>query len=187
MSTFFTARRAAAMAALLLAGASLTACAGAADPAGMALGANSNVAAINTGHPAYQAVTVTTVTGGSKTNPLWVSKVSSEDFKTALEASLKAKGYLAANGSGKIKVTAELVGLKQPMAGLDMSVTTQVRYTATDLGGKVLFNQLVAATGTAKLGESLIGVQRLRLANEHAVEANIESFITQLDAAVSAK
>jgi hypothetical protein len=178
------------IAALLCAGGlSLTACASGAGTAEMTVAATSSVASVNAGQPGYQALTVTDVTGGTKTNPLWASKVSSEDFKAALEASLKAKGYLAADGSSaKIKVSAALVGLKQPMAGLDMSVTSQVHYVVTNAAtGAKIFDDLVANTGTATMGEALIGAERLKKANEHSIQGNIESFINRLAPTLPAK
>jgi len=103
--------------------------------------------------------------------------------------SLKAANYLADQADqAKAEIVANLVELKRPMAGLDMSVTTQVRYSATDTAtGSVVFDDTVGATGTAKFGDSLIGVERLRLANEAAIKANIEAFIARLKEAMAAK
>lgn len=170
-------------------GLSLTACASGAEPSAMTLSSLSQIPAVNPGQPGYQALVVTDVTGGKKTNPLWTSMVSSEDFKAALEASLKKIGYLAADGSSaKMKISAQMVGLKQPMAGIDMSVTSQVHYTVTDAAtGAKIFDDLVASTGTATMSDALIGVERLKKANEMSIEGNIESFITRLKPALSPK
>jgi hypothetical protein len=46
-----------------------------------------------------------------------------------------------------------------------------------DASGRLIFDDTVAATGTAKMGEALIGSDRLRLANEYAVRENIKAFI----------
>jgi len=42
--------------------------------------------------PLKGKVAIKDVTGGSETNPAWMSKVSSGDFERALEASLQAAG-----------------------------------------------------------------------------------------------
>jgi hypothetical protein len=71
------------------------------------------------------------------------------------------------------------------MAGIDMSVTSKVRYTVSPVGGGApVFDGTVAATGTARFGESLLAIERLRKANEASIRANIASFLEQLRTAL---
>jgi hypothetical protein len=151
--------------------------------------ASSSIAPISPSDPGYKRFRVASAQGGSKTNPMWMSNVSNEEFMTALESSLRATNYLADQADqAKAEIVASLIALQRPMAGLNLSVTTQVRYSATEAGSeKVIFDDTVAATGTAKFGDSLIAVERLRLANEAAVKANIEAFIERLKEALAAK
>ena len=181
MQSAFT--RASRWLATIAAAASLAACASAARPDMMIA---QPLTAASPGAAGYKAFKIAPVDGGAKTNPMWMSNVSGPEFQQALEASLRAAGYLAddpTQATGEIK--ANLDGLDRPMAGLDMSVTARVRYAATQSGHEI-FNDLVAATGTARLGESLIGVERLRIANEAAVRENIQAFIKRLQDALAA-
>jgi len=155
---------------------SLGACASAARPEAMTV-LPSTVTAARSGDVGYQAVRIVNVSGGTETNPLLWSEVASGDFREALESSLKATGYLGATDAAPLSLTAAMLELKQPMAGLDMSVTSRVRYTVVDASGRMVFDDTVAATGTAKMGEALIGTERLRLANEYAIRENIKAFI----------
>lgn len=152
----------------------LAACATPSNPANMTLPATPALAA-SPSHPAYHAVTSVTVTGGKETNPLWTAQVSSEAFKTALEDSLELAGYTGAQGR-PVAVSATLVNLHQPLAGFDMSVTSQVRYTVTQ-EGRLVFDETVSATGTARMGEAFVGVERLRIANEKSIRENIAEFL----------
>lgn len=163
----------------------LAACASASMPSQM-VAAPGAVAGAVAGDPGYKQLRVGNVQGGSETNPMWMSNVSSADFKTALESSLRALNYLADDGSqAKIEVSANIVGLQRPLAGLDMSVTSKVRYSALPAaGGAPVFDETLAATGTAKFGEALLGVERLRKANEAAIRANIEVFVKRLQTAL---
>jgi hypothetical protein len=169
--------------AVVIAGAlsALGACASGARPTQMAV-STASLKPIAPGVPGYKELRVAHVGGGGGTNPLWMSNVSSNDFLNALEASLKASNYLADDPEkAKTEITAELVDLKRPLAGLDMSVTTRVRYSGKALpAGNQAFDETVAATGTAKLGDAFIGTERLRLANEAAIRANIEAFLQRL-------
>jgi len=155
---------------------SLGACASAARPDAMTV-LPSTVAAAKAGDVGYQAVKIVNVSGGTDTNPLLWSEVASGDFRLALENSLKATGYLGATDTDPLSLTAAMLELKQPMVGLDMSVTSRVRYSVTDASGKLIFDDTIAATGTAKMGEAFVGTERLRLANEYAIRENIKAFI----------
>ena len=78
-------------------------------------------------------------------------------------------------------VSASLIDLKQPLAGFDLSVISQVRYTVTR-AERVLFDETVAATGTASMGQSLLATERLRMANEASIRENIKTFLTRFRA-----
>lgn len=131
-----------------------------------------------------EAVSVEGVDGGQKTNPLWVSKVSNEDFTEALRQALAAHAMLATD-AGKYSLAAELVKLKQPVMGFDMSVTSDVKYTLTEIEtGEVVFEDTVSEKYTAKMSDAFVGVERLRLANEGSIKSNISSLIAGMIAAV---
>jgi hypothetical protein len=167
---------AAAAAASLMA---LAACASPSRPEAMILGATPGLTA-STGDLGYHSVTSVIVSGGSETNPMWTAQVSNQDLKTALEGSLAAAGYMGSDGRPMV-VTANMIELNQPMAGLDMSVTSRIQYSVTS-DGRVVFNDTVSATGTATIGEAFAGMERLRLANEKSIKENIKQFITRFRA-----
>jgi len=170
--------------ALVLAAACLAACASPGRPEMMTITQPANVAA--QGAPGYKAFKLGPVNGGGKTNAMWMSNVSGEDFQTALEGSLRAANYLAddpAQAKGEIK--ANMVSLDRPMAGLDLSVTTSVKYTVAYDGAPPVFDELVAAVGKAKFSEAFVAVERLRLANEASVRENITAFIDRLQSALA--
>lgn len=157
----------------------VAACATPSNPAMMTLPATPGLTA-SVGDTGYKSVTTVSVNGGKETNPLWTAEVSDGDFKTALEGSLAAAGYMGNEGPA-LTVTASLIDLKQPFAGLDMSVTSQVRYTVAR-DGQSIFDETVAATGTATMSDAFVGVERLRMANEKSIKENIKEFLTRFRA-----
>lgn len=157
----------------------LAACASPSNPAMMTLPATAGLTA-SSGDLGYRSVTTVTVSGGQATNPMWTSEVSNADFKTALENSLAAAGYMGSEGP-PMTVAASLIDLKQPLAGFDMSVTSQVRYTVSQ-ADRTVFDETVAATGTATMGQAFMGVERLRMANEASIRENIKAFLTRFRA-----
>lgn len=152
----------------------LAACATPSRPEAMILGATPGLIA-SSGDLGYHSVTSVIVSGGSETNPMWTAQVSNQDLKTALEGSLAAAGYMGSDGRPMI-VTANMIELNQPMVGLDMSVTSRIQYSVTS-DGRLVFNDTVAATGTATMGDAFVGVERLRLANEKSIQENIKQFL----------
>jgi len=154
-------------------------CASASDPGAMAVGVTQSTL-IADNSPLHHAVTAPTVTGGKDTNPLWVSNVSNTDFAEALRQTLAADTILATD-KGRFNLAAQLVSLKQPMVGLDMTVTADVKYTLTDAAtGKVVWQKELTTPYTAKFGDAFLGVERLKLANEGAIKTNIEQMIAAL-------
>lgn len=157
----------------------LAACATPSNPAMMTVAATPALS-VSAGQPGYRSVTAVTVSGGQETNPLWTAQVSDTAFRTALEGSLAAAGYMGSEGPATT-IDASLIDLKQPMIGLDFTVTSQVRYSVVR-DGQTVFDELVAASGTATLGDAFAGVERLKIANEKSVKANIEEFLTRFHA-----
>jgi hypothetical protein len=131
--------------------------------------------------PLRNNLAIKDVTGGNETNPMWKSNVSSSDFEKALESSLQAIGLLAQRQSGKYLLTAHMERLDQPFMGLDMTVTASVKYIVSERAtGKEVLSRTVSIPYTAKLGDSLLGVERLKLANEGAVRVNITELMNEL-------
>jgi len=130
----------------------------------------------------YKSIVVENVSGGSETNPLFSSQVSSEDFKGALEGSLRNANYLSDNSPGKYILTADLISLDQPFMGINMTVRAAVDYKLKDhISGKILFNDTIEAPFMATMSDAFIGVERLRLANEGAIKYNIRKLIDKLN------
>jgi hypothetical protein len=124
------------------------------------------------------AMAVRSVTGGQAMNLLTMPGVSNEPFKAALESSLAANGYLAASGSPGFYVDAEIQNLDQPIAGLDLDVTTTVTYKVSGRAGAA--NYPVVAKGTATFSDSVVAADRLRIANERAMQESIKQFLVAL-------
>lgn len=155
----------------------LAGCARSADPAAMV----PNFASVGRTHP--RSVTVA-VSGGRETNPLWTSQVSSAHFREALQASLlkfRVFSRVINAGNADYRLEANLVRLKQPLAGFDMTVTAEVAWRLTDLRtGRVVWQQTFAEPYTATVGDAFVGVNRLALANEGAIRGGIKVGIERL-------
>lgn len=123
-------------------------------------------------------ITVTDVSGGKETNPLWVSQVGNLEFRKALEQSLALSGFLAKSGTPQLSLSAELVSLDQPVIGLTFDVTSVVNYK---LHRDNTIEQIpITATGSASFSDSWVGSERMRIANERSIKKNIEELIRKL-------
>ena len=132
--------------------------------------------------PLKGKVAIKDVTGGSETNPAWMSKVSSGDFERALEASLQAAGLLAADRqAGPYALVADMQSLDQPFFGASLTVTATVKYTLIDrASGKAVYERVLATPYTAAFSDAFMAMERLKLANEGAMRANISRLIEDL-------
>jgi outer membrane murein-binding lipoprotein Lpp len=129
-----------------------------------------------------QNIAIKDVTGGQETNPLWTSQVSSAEFERALEASLRVADLGQINRqAGRFTLTAQLGKLDQPFVGISMTVTASVLYILVERStGKTVWQNTITTPYTASFGDAVIGVERLKLANEGAVRTNITELINQL-------
>jgi hypothetical protein len=135
--------------------------------------------AVVNSNPKYRnAMAVRSVTGGRVMNALTVMGVENEPLKAALESSLAANGYLARSGTAKFYVDAEIVNLDQPLIGLDLDVTAEVTYKVSGTGAAATYP--VKATARATFSDSPIAVDRMRIANERAMQQNIRQFLQAL-------
>lgn len=162
--------------AILLCAIALSACAAASKPGAM-VAELTEATIISENSTLRENVSVGDVNGGKETSPLWKSNVSSDDFAESLRQSFAAHAMLATD-EGNYRLDAELMKLKQPFAGFNMTVTSTVKYTLTDIAtSNVVFEETVEEAYTAKTGDAFLGVERLRLANEGSIKGNISSLI----------
>jgi hypothetical protein len=154
----------------------LSACASGAKPEAMAVSADASIPT----NPALQgAIQVGAITGGSETNPMFMSQVDDASFRSALEDSLLVHGYLAPSpAQARFTVDAKMMPLEQPIFGFNLTVTSSVEYGIQGPGERRTIP--VRERGRATFGDSPIAVERLRLANEKAIQANIRTFLTEL-------
>lgn len=136
------------------------------------------VAAVAIASPKYRnAMAIRSVTGGQAIDVLTVPGVANDPLKQALENSLAANGYLARSGAPKFYVDVEIRNLQQPLIGLTYDVTADVVYR---ISGADNGTYPIKATGTATFSDSPVAVDRMRIANERAMQASIRQFLEAL-------
>ncbi|MFL6706661.1 MAG: hypothetical protein ACJ8HI_00475 [Massilia sp.] len=127
-------------------------------------------------------IAVRDVTGGQETNPLWTAKVGNSEFEQALEISLRDAGLLA-NGkqSGKYQLTAQMDKVDQPLGGFSMTVSATVSYALFERStGKEILRRTITLPYTAEFNAAFMGSERLKIATEGAIKANIGKIIDDI-------
>lgn len=158
----------------------LNACASGARPERMTATPDENYE-ISRSNKYFKSISIENVTGGKDTHPLLASKVSNTAFYESLKSSLDAYGLLSTGNNGKYKLNSELLALEQPMIGFSFTVDSVASYKLQKISNNnTVFNETIKAAGTATMGDTLLGVERLRMANEYSVKNNIQTFIDQL-------
>ena len=129
----------------------------------------------------YQAVTIADVRGGLETDRYWgYPAIDNPEIEGALRLSL-ANHAMLAEGRGRLALFVTLVEFIRPAGGFDMTVMTATHYRLTEVAsGRTVFDDTLVTYFTADFTSHLIGVERLRLANEGAMRMNIGAFIERL-------
>ena len=125
--------------------------------------------------------------GGAETGRWWGSKVSAVALQQALESSLHAVGMVppAPLPAPRFELKAQLLQLEQPLVPVaGVTVGVAVLYTLTDRSGdagRVVYQRRIANEEKADLGDALLSPsERLRIANERALRANIGLLLREL-------
>ncbi|MFZ5783185.1 MAG: hypothetical protein ACOY4R_23530 [Pseudomonadota bacterium] len=131
--------------------------------------------------PAYRnAVTVGSVALGNDPGTPWTSAVDPVQVRQALVESLTAAG-LAAGANGRYRLDARLLTLNRPYAGFAMSVTAAIAYRLTEAtSGRVVYEKTVTGLGDASLDDAITNDNRLRIADQRAVRANLQRLVQDL-------
>lgn len=155
----------------------LTACAAPSQPGAMVAAPAGKM------HRSSEAIAVA-VAGGKPTSAVRKSQIADEDFAKALRESIEKSGLFAKvsnDPNTHYRLDAFIGQLSQPFAGFDMTVTMEVSYTLTDAQlHQRIWQKNVLTSHTATVGDALMGVQRLRVANEGAARKNIEEALQEM-------
>lgn len=136
--------------------------------------------------PLKAQVSVAPVRGGQSTNRWWGSKVSADALQQALDESFYAVGMkaLSPQPPARFELQAELVQLDQPLVpAVGVTVEVAVRYTLVDTAaeGRIVYQRRIANSDEARLAEAVLSPsERLRIANERALRANIDLLLRDL-------
>jgi len=126
-------------------------------------------------------IAVSHVAGGQETNPLWASEISNENFQAALAQSLQQAGLYREYPGSHYLLSANLIQLKQPLVGLNLTVVCTVQYQLENTkDNNMIYNKIITTSYTATFSDSPIAVVRLKKANEGAARENIKQLITDL-------
>lgn len=167
----------------LIAVASLLACAGACAPPATytAMVPDPAMMAGRAPAPTYRnAITVGSVSVGRDTGTPWASAVGPGQVKEALVQTL-ASSPLGQAANGRFRLDAVLLTLSRPYAGFAMTVTATIAYRLTDtVSGAVGYDRTLTSIGTATLDDAVTNDNRLRIADQRAVGANLQQLVQDL-------
>lgn len=131
--------------------------------------------------PAYRnAVALAPVGVGRDTGTPWAARFGAVQVQQALMETLLA-ARLGTAQSGRFRLDATLLNLERPYASFAMTVTATIAYRLTDSQtGAVLYNQTITTIGTASLADAITNENRLRIADERAVQNNLRRLVEDL-------
>ncbi len=131
--------------------------------------------------PVYRnAITVGSVTLGRDAGTPWTSAVGADQVQQALVQTLAAAG-LGQPANGRFRLDGQLLTLSRPYAGFAMTVTAAIAWRLTDTtNGAVVYGRTLQGLGTATLDDAVDNNNRLRIADQRAVRANLQQLVQDL-------
>jgi hypothetical protein len=133
--------------------------------------------------PVYRdAVTVGSVTPGRDVGTPWTSAVGPDQVQQALVQTLAVAG-LGQPATGRFRLDGQLLTLSRPYAGFAMTVTAAIAWRLTDItSGAVVYDRTLQGLGTATLDDAIDNNNRLRIADQRAIRANLQQLMQDLSA-----
>lgn len=123
------------------------------------------------------------VIGGEATDPTSHSGVGNKEFAAALQAALLQEGLLGSDESAApFRLKAVLIDVSQPPEiSFTMTINSAIRYLVTRVETpEAVFDEVITTSFTATAEDEFFATERLRMANEGAVRANIAEFLSRL-------
>jgi hypothetical protein len=126
------------------------------------------------------AITAGSVTVGGDTATPWTSAIGPDRVRDALVQTLAIAG-LGQPANGRYRLDAMLLMLDRPYAGFAMTVTATIGWRLTDTTtGAVIYDRTLRSLGTASLNDAVTNDDRLRIADQRAVRANLQQLMQDL-------
>jgi hypothetical protein len=115
--------------------------------------------------------------GGSETGAMDSTNISNDDFKAAIEDAITKTGLfkkIVQGKNGDYDLTVTITQISKPILGFNMTVELETAWSLVKtLDKSVAMRKVIKAAYTATMGDSLVGVRRLRLAVEAVARENI--------------
>ncbi len=116
--------------------------------------------------------------GGSETSAIEFSNISDADLKAAIESSITRTNLFKSIVQGKgadYELTVTLAPLARPLFGFSFTVNMEAGWVLVKAADRsIVMRTAIRSAYTADMGESVVGVIRLRLAIEGAARNNID-------------
>ncbi len=123
------------------------------------------------------------VGGGAETWRYWGSRISDESLRIAIDESLRGVGLAAVMPEGgRYELQAQLLKLQQPKVAVDVTVALYIRYRLVErASGKLVYERQMRLVHTTPLDAAWLDMnERLRLANEAALQQSLNALVREL-------
>lgn len=100
--------------------------------------------------------------------------IKNEDLKLAVESAIISSQLFSGMGRN-LNVSVSVLSIKNPMFGMDLTAEARVRWQILNADSKEeIFNAVFSSSHTSTVGDHVVAVQRMKMANQEALRKNIE-------------
>jgi|GEM_PF-3554199 len=115
-------------------------------------------------------------------HPLYLTEVTNGELLLALEDSLINNGYLSQATEGRYLLNAKIIDqIKLPSLGINFTYESTIKYNLIDkTNGSIVYENKITTSGKSEFSDTIVGAERMRIANENSVKNNIKTFMRAL-------
>ena len=100
--------------------------------------------------------------------------IKNEDLKLAVESAIISSQLFSGMGRN-LNVSVSVLSIKNPMFGMDLTAEARVRWQIVNADSKEeIFNAVFSSSHASTVGDHVVAVQRMKMANQEALRKNIE-------------
>jgi len=122
--------------------------------------------------------------GGAETNAIPGANISNADLKAAIEAAVsqsKLFNTVVQGSNGDYELSVRMTSLSKPLFGATFTVEMETAWSLTKTSDRsVAMRKAIKSSGSATIGDAIVGATRMRMAVEAASRNSIEQGLNSI-------
>ena len=108
--------------------------------------------------------------------------ITNEAIRSAIENAI-VQNSIFSNDSKQFRLNASVLAIENPLIGASLKAELRIRWVLYDTeSSEEVFNEVISNEYIATMGDSIVALQRMKIANENVVKDNIRIALEKISA-----